>query len=119
MKLIYRLIKTIQRLTFDILEQDMWFCGSTDKEYLTHNAKNGIQLISRSRMDIQTDRLWLIWCKPNERSGTMVFSSNEKRDREFDHFQAALLDWACRHPLFKAVKTKEITVLQNDTYRID
>ena len=94
MKLRYRLIKTKQRLTFDILEQDMNFCGATDEDYLTFKASNGVEIISRSRMDIQTDRLWLIGCKPNERSGSMVFSSDEKRDREFDRFQKAVLEWA-------------------------
>jgi hypothetical protein len=94
MKLRYRLIKTRQRLTFDVIEQDMSFCGTNDDEYVTFEASNGVQIISRSRMDIQTDRLWLIGCKPNERSGTMVFSSDEKRDREFDRFQEAIMEWA-------------------------
>lgn len=72
----------------------MNFCGVTDEDYLTFKASNGVEIISRSRMDIQTDRLWLIGCKPNERSGSMVFSSDEKRDREFDRFQKAILEWA-------------------------
>lgn len=90
----YRLIKTRQRLTFEILKQDMSFCGKTDDDYLTYKASNGIEIISRSRMDIQTDRLWLLGCGPNERSGSMVFSSNEKRDKMFDLFQEALLEWS-------------------------
>ena len=90
----YRLIKTRQRLTFEVLEQDMSFCGKTDDDYLTFKASNGIEIISRSRMDIQTDRLWLLGCGPNERSGSMVFSNNEKRDKMFDLFQDALLEWA-------------------------
>lgn len=118
MKLRYRLIKTRQRITFDILEQDMRFCGSTDEDYLTHSATNGIQVISRSRMDIQTDRLWLIGCKPNERSGTMVFSSDEKRDREFTRFQEAILDWANNWPLYKDNPTPAIAQLGNDTYEV-
>lgn len=118
MKLRYRLIKTTQRLTFDILEQDMRFCGETDEEYLTHTAKNGIQIISRSRMDIQTDRLWLIGCKDNERSGTMVFSSDDKRDREFNRFQEALLDWAMFHPLFSENPSVGICELGDDIYEL-
>lgn len=118
MKLRYRLIKTTQRITFDILSQDMRFCGVTDEEYLTFKASNGIEVISRSRMDIQTDRLWLIGCKPNERSGTMVFSSDEKRDREFARFQSALLDWAQHHKLFKESPTKEIMYLGEDTWEV-
>lgn len=118
MKLRYRLIKTTQRLTFDILSQDMRFCGVTDEDYLTFKASNGIEVISRSRMDIQTDRLWLLGCKPNERSGTMVFSSDEKRDREFARFQAALLDWAQHHPLFVDTPTKEAVYLGDDTWEV-
>ena len=70
MKLRYRLIKTRQRLTFDVLLQDMSFCGSTDEEYLTFKATNGVEIISRSRMDIETDRLWLVGCKPNFKEKT-------------------------------------------------
>ena len=118
MKLHYRLIKTRQRLTFDILDQDMRFCGITDDDYLTFTASNGIQVISRSRMDIQTDRLWLIGCKPNERSGTMVFSSDEKRDREFDRFQEALLEWANNWEGFSSDPPSTIKKLPDDTYII-
>jgi hypothetical protein len=109
MKLRYRLIKTRQRLTFDVLDQDMIFCGINDENYLTFRASNGVEIISRSRMDIQTDRLWLIGCKPNERSGSVVFSSDEKRDREFDRFQKAILEWAASHYFLK----KEEVILKD------
>ena len=33
--LMYRLIKTNRRLTFEILYQDMAYCGKTDEKYLT------------------------------------------------------------------------------------
>lgn len=92
--LVYRLIKTNRRLTFEILFQDMSYCGKTDDDYLTFTASNGVEIISRSRMDIQTDRLWLLGCGEDARSGTMVFSSNEKRDHEYDRFQKALVEWA-------------------------
>lgn len=90
----YRLISTKRRLTFEILYQDMRFCGTTDDDYLTFKASNGKEIISRSRMDIQTDRLWLLGCGPDERSGSMVFSSDEKRDRMCDEFHEALKEWA-------------------------
>jgi len=44
-------------------------------------------------MDIQTERLWLLGAKDNERSGTMVFSTNEKRDRAYAGFLLALEEW--------------------------
>jgi hypothetical protein len=69
-------------------------------------------------MDIQTDRLWLIGCKPNERSGSMVFSSDEKRDREFDRFQEALLDWAQNYPLFSNNPCLVLCDLGNDMYEL-
>jgi hypothetical protein len=47
-------------------------------------------------MDIQTERIWLLGAKRNEesRSGTMVFSSNEKRDAAYWNFVIALKEWA-------------------------
>lgn len=94
----------------------MNYCGISDEDYLVFKAKNGIEIISRSRMDIQTDRLWLIGCSPNERSGSMVFSSDEKRDREFQRFQEALLDWANNAEQFKALPQTSIVNLGLDTY---
>lgn len=99
--LTYRLIPTRQRLTFEILYQDMRFCGKTDDDYLMYKASNGIDIISRSRMDIQTDRLWLLGCGPNERSGSMVFSSDKKRDSMFNKFQDALKEWALNCEQYK------------------
>lgn len=106
----YKLIKTKRRLTFEILSQDMRFCGKSDDDYLTFNASNGIEIISRSRMDIQTDRLWLLGCGPDERSGSMVFSSDEKRDKMFDLFQTALYEWAQNCEQFK--KDKELNAVR-------
>ncbi len=94
----------------------MSFCGATDEEYLIFRASNGVEVISRSRMDIQTDRLWLIGCKPNERSGSMVFSSDEKRDREFDRFQMAILEWATSH--YFADKEATLKELGNETFEV-
>ncbi len=95
--LICRLIKTTRRLTFDIVYQDpktIWM-GDDDGEYYRFVASNGYEVISRSRMDIQTERLWLLGAKHAEesRSGSMVFSSDEKRDKAFDEFVKALTEW--------------------------
>lgn len=91
-----RLIKTNFRLTFDILSQhpDVTYSGDDDGDYFKFTASNGYEVISRSRMDIQTERLWLLGAKPNERSGSMVFSSNEKRDQAYDAFMLALNEWS-------------------------
>jgi hypothetical protein len=46
-------------------------------------------------MDIQTERLWLLGAKHLEesRSGSMVFSSDEKRDKADAEFRKALTEW--------------------------
>lgn len=91
----YQLLKTNRRLTFDITFQseDSRYRGHDDGPYFTFTASNGYQVISRSRMDIQTERLWMLGAAENERSGSMVFSSNEKRDTAYDQFQTALAEW--------------------------
>lgn len=91
----YQLIKTKQRLTFDIRWQhpDTIFRGKNSDDYYKFVASNGYEIISRSCMDIQTERLWLFGAKENERSGTMVFSSDEKRDRAYVHFEQAINEW--------------------------
>jgi len=97
----YKLIKTTRRLTFDILYQrpDLIFMGDDDGEYFTFTASNGYQVISRSRMDIQTERLWLLGAKYKDesRSGSMVFSSDEKRDACYNQFVKAIDEWAASH----------------------
>lgn len=97
--LIYRLIKTTRRLTFDILFQNDSFIyqGDDDGDYFTYtHTANDYQVISRSRMDIQTERLWLLGAKHKEesRSGSMVFSSDEKRDKAYNEFIDALHGWS-------------------------
>jgi len=91
----FLLIKTNRRLTFDILWQDdeTIYKGDDDGPYFKFVAPNGYEVISRSRMDIQTERIWLLGAKPNERSGTMVFSDNEKRDKAYLGFLEALSEW--------------------------
>jgi len=117
----YRLIKTKRRLTFDILEQDKeFFCGITDDVYSVFHAANGIEIISRSRMDVQTDRLWLLGCGPDERSGSMVFSSDEKRDKMFDMFQEALYSWGNYINQSYIVEYEQVVLedLGNETFEI-
>lgn len=92
------LVKTNRRLTLDILFQrdDTRYRGPDDGDYYRFVASNGYEVISRSRMDIQTERLWLLGASENERSGTMLFSSNEKRDLAYVEFLRAIEEWcAC------------------------
>jgi hypothetical protein len=90
----YTLTKTTNRLTFDITWQNK-MCRhlGDDDSWVAFVANNGYEIISRSRMDIQTERLWLLGGQANERSGTMVFSSEIKRDTAFREFTEALLQW--------------------------
>lgn len=97
----YQLIKTTRRLTFDIIYQDeklIWM-GEDDGDYYKFTASNGYEVISRSRMDIQTERIWLLGAKymDEARSGTMVFSTDEKRDKAYNEFNLALKEWAEHH----------------------
>ncbi len=95
----YYLFKTAKRLTFDILQQSDEtkfkgddFVGSG----FVFKASNGYEVISRSRMDIQTERIWLHGATTNgteHRSGTMVFSSDAKRDIAYTEFVKALNEW--------------------------
>jgi hypothetical protein len=91
----YQLIKTKRRLTFDIQDQELFtrYMGEDDGPYFQFTASNGYEIISRSRMDIQTERLWLLGASPHDRSGTMVFSSDEKRDAAYLCFVQALQEW--------------------------
>ena len=96
--LVYTLTKTTRRLTFDIISQAeaVTWRGDDDGAYFKFVASNGYEVISRSRMDIQTERIWLLGAKRDEeqRSGTMVFSSEAKRDSAYVKFIQALDEWA-------------------------
>lgn len=97
--LVCRLVKTRTRLTFDILEQHprVTFQGDDDGPYFKFTASNGYEVISRSRMDIQTERLWLFGGTNDDkanRSGTMIFSNDHKRNKACDAFVQALQEWA-------------------------
>lgn len=95
----YRLIKTTKRLIFEIQSQcpDITFKGKDDDNYYSFLASNNFMIVSRSRMDIQTERLWLEGGTNDDiafRSGTMVFDSNQKRDKAYDGFLKALEEWS-------------------------
>jgi hypothetical protein len=91
----YSLIKTERRLTFDIIYQDEYTRNrGTDDTPIVFKASNGVEVITRSRMDIQTDRIWLLGCSDDTRSGSMPFSDNDKRDKMYDLFQTALQEWS-------------------------
>ena len=119
--LVYRLIKTTRRLTFEILEQhpSVTYMGDDDGLYFKFVASNGYEVISRSRMDIQTERLWLRGAKSldEERSGTMVFYSNEKRDTAYCEFIKALDEWATHHG--GIAQLADMTVPQHEAARKD
>jgi len=99
--LIYRLIRTTRRLTFDIdyQHESTIYMGEDDGEYFKFIASNGYEVISRSRMDIQTERLWLLGAKHKEesRSGTMVFSSDANAKEAHIQFIKAINEWAEKH----------------------
>lgn len=98
--LICSLLTFTKRLVFDIYWQDpsVTYNGEDDGDYFKFIASNGYEVISRSRMDIQTERIWLLGSNSDtiegSRSGTMVFSDNEKRDKAHDEFRRALGEWA-------------------------
>lgn len=96
----YRLVKTTKRLTFDILYQSpdkrvTWY-GDDDGDFHKFRASNGYEVVSRSVMDIQTERVWLLGASKEdraERSGSMVFGTNEKRDNAYEDFHQAIREW--------------------------
>ena len=94
----YLLIPTTKRLTFDIVWQHpvtIWQ-GDDDGDFHIFRASNGYEVISRSVMDIQTERVWLFGASMEDRalrSGSMVFGSNEKRDKAETAFHQALNEW--------------------------
>lgn len=94
----YHLIPTTKRLTFDIVWQypETIWQGDDDGDYYSFRASNGYEVISRSVMDIQSERIWLLGGSKEERalrSGSMVFGSNEKRDLAYHAFNKALIEW--------------------------
>lgn len=90
----FKLIKTTRRLTFDILHQADYVTNKKADGDYRFKASNGYEVISCSNMDIQTERIWLLGNGDNVRSGSMVFSSDEKRDAAYNNFLTALHEWA-------------------------
>jgi hypothetical protein len=97
----YSLFPSTRRLTFDITYQhpDVIFMGDDDGEFFKFVASNGYEVISRSRMDIQKERIWLLGANhlEEQRSGSMVFSIDSKRDRAHHEFVKAIDEWAARN----------------------
>jgi hypothetical protein len=96
--LIYSLIKTAKRLTFEIHHQDPEhrYTGSDEGKYWSFEAPNGYEVISRSRLGIHCERIWLLggtFGDAAEFSSTMAFTSDEKRDKAFTMFHDALAAW--------------------------
>lgn len=94
----YELIATTKRLTFDIDWQhpDTIWRGDDDGDYHVFKAPYGYEVISRSVMDIQSERIWLWGASKEqraERSGSMVFGCNNKRDLAEVKFHVALSKW--------------------------
>lgn len=95
----FRLNKSTKRLVFDIDWQapEVTFDGPDDGDYFCFTASNNYQVISRSRMDIHSERIWLLGGNNTPsafRSGTMIFDNNEKRDRVYNAILQALREWA-------------------------
>lgn len=91
----YQLIKTKQRLTFDIRWQhpESIYQGNDDSDYYKFVASNGYEINSRSSMDIQTGKLWLLGTKEHERSATLEFRSDTERDIAYEEIKQALTEW--------------------------
>ena len=91
----FDLIKTRQRLTFDIhfQREDTIYRGEDEGDYFVFRASNGVEIYSRTKMDLHTDRLWLLGAAPNTRSGSFVYNSDKKRDIAYDRFMKAIHEW--------------------------
>lgn len=95
----FRMVRTMKRLVFEIQYQSprITYNGPDDGDYFYFKASNKYEVISRSRMDIQTERMWLLGACNNvfgARSGSMIFDNNEKRDKAYNDFLQALDEWS-------------------------
>ena len=87
----FSLTSTTNRLTFDIeFQADEIRFPEKCSNYYYFIASNDVEIISHSRMDIQTGSIWLIGIEPNNRSGTVVFPSNAERDEFRSQVVAAI-----------------------------
>lgn len=76
--LAYRLIRTNKRLTFDICYQNprITETKSGDENRTYFKASNGVEVISCSRMDLHSQKIWLHGAERDQcadRSGSLVF----------------------------------------------
>ena len=97
----FSLTSTTNRLTFDIEFQadEIRFsresAGRARKSVFSDGhyyfiASNGVEIVSRYRMDLHTGSIWLRGIDPDTRSGTVVFPSNAERDEFCSQVVAAI-----------------------------
>lgn len=109
----YSLILTTNRITLDIQYQNpkYRYFGPDDGDYWSFKASNGYEVISRSRTDIQTERIWLLGGKNDakaQRSGTLAVPDSEECTVWYNNFHQALHEWA-EHMYIKLSKEAERT----------
>lgn len=107
----YSLILTTNRITLDILYQNpkYRYHGADDGDYWSFKASNGYEVISRSRTDIQTERIWLLGGKNDakaQRSGTLAVPDSEECIVWYDNFHQALKEWA--EHMYNKFKEEEV-----------
>ena len=100
----FSLTSTTNRLTFDIEFQadEIRFssesAGRARKSVFNDShyyfiASNGVEIVSRSRMDLHTEGIWLRGTDPDTHSGTVVFPSNAERDGFYSQMIEAIREF--------------------------
>lgn len=91
----FQLLMAHKRLTLDITYQhpQITYHGADNGDYYKFTASNGYEIISRSQMDIQTERIYILGAKGLTRSGTMVFADNVARDLAYYAINLAFKEW--------------------------
>ncbi len=96
--IVFRLIKTGLRLTFDIISQHpraIYQEGDKTKKYLYHwTATNGSHVISYRHIDMWHREVRVRGFGYDERSATMEFDTNEERDKAYLTIIEALGEWS-------------------------
>ena len=101
----FSLTSTTNRLTFDIEFQADEIRFSSEKAGRARGsvfsdghyyfiASNGVEVVSRYRMDLHNGSIWLMGAEPNTRSGTVVFPTNAERDRFCSQMIEAISEFA-------------------------
>lgn len=91
------LIKTTKRITFEISFQSIYITNEDENSIKSFVARNGYDVISEHRMDIQSYRIWLHGAandQPATRSGTMAIPTQKMTDETFPEYIEALKEWA-------------------------